>query len=228
MDKIMTGYPTLFFSSHDMPRMIDRLADGNKDKAIALAVLMLTARGLPFIYYGEEIGMQNIHAGDQSDIVDIQGRTQYFLALDTGKTPEEALKEGNQYNRDKSRSPMQWNDNAFAGFSSHKPWIKINENYRTINVEQQMQNENSVWHQYQRLIEIRNNEKALQYGDYARLERSGEQILFTRVYAGEKITVIINFGAAMKIELPAEAICLMGSPILLTNHFIIYKERVPL
>ncbi len=224
MRATMSGYPTLFFSSHDMPRMIDRLADGNKDKAIALAALMLTAQGVPFIYYGEEIGMQNINAGDPDEIVDIQGKTQYYLALDAGKTPEEALIEGNKYNRDKSRSPMQWNDTAFAGFSLHKPWIKINENYRTINVEKQKEDDSSVWNVYKALIALRNNEKALQYGDYDRLDLRDDRILFTRVYAGEKITVILNFGAAMKIELPAEVKCLMGSPILLSNHFIIYKE----
>jgi len=207
-----------------MSRMIDRLADGNKDKAIALAALMLTTKGVPFIYYGEEIGMQNINAGDPDEIVDIQGRTQYYLALDAGRTPEEALIESNKYNRDKSRSPMQWNDSAFAGFSSHKPWIKINENYRTINVEKQKQDDNSVWNAYHALIVLRNNEKALQYGDYDRLYLSDDRILFTRVYAGEKITVIVNFGAATKIELPAGAKCLMGSPALHSNHFIIYKE----
>ena len=130
MEKNMSNYPTLFFGSHDMPRMIDRLADGNPDRALALAALMLTAKGVPFVYYGEEIGMHNIIAENLQEMVDIQGRTNYELALAKGKNPDEALVEGNQHNRDKSRSPMQWNGNAFAGFSTEKAWIKTNSDYK--------------------------------------------------------------------------------------------------
>ena len=82
MEKNMSNYPTLFFSSHGIPRMIDRLADGNAEKATALAALILTAKGVPFIYYGEEIGMHNITAQNIEDMVDIQGKIQYQLALD--------------------------------------------------------------------------------------------------------------------------------------------------
>ncbi|HEU4788700.1 MAG TPA: alpha-amylase family glycosyl hydrolase, partial [Flavobacterium sp.] len=90
MEKNMSNYPTLFFGSHDMPRMIDRLADGNPDKALALAALMLTAKGVPFVYYGEEIGMHNIIAKNLDEMVDIQGKTHYELALAKGKNPIEA------------------------------------------------------------------------------------------------------------------------------------------
>ncbi len=224
MNTVMSDYPTLFFGSHDMPRMIDRLADGDADKACALAALMLTAKGVPFIYYGEEIGMQNIHASDADEIIDIQGRTQYFIALNEGNTIEEALKTGNKHNRDKSRSPMQWNDDEFAGFSTHKPWIKINENYHKVNVEAQQQDDKSIWNIYHALIELRNQEKTLQYGDYDQLELKDDRILFTRIYDNEKITVIINFGGQVNITLPANAEMLMGNEKLLTNGFLIYKE----
>ncbi|WP_455429183.1 alpha-amylase family glycosyl hydrolase [Flavobacterium myungsuense] len=115
--------------------MIDRLADGNPEKAVALAALILTAKGVPFIYYGEEIGMHNIVAENIEEMVDIQGKTYYQLALNKGKNSQEALLEGNKHNRDKSRSPMQWNSNAFAGFSTGKSWIEINSDYKEINIE---------------------------------------------------------------------------------------------
>ncbi len=134
MEKNMSNYPTLFFGSHDMPRMIDRLADGNTDRATTLAALILTAKGVPFIYYGEEIGMHNIIAQNINEMVDIQGKTHYQLAIAQGKNDKEALLEGNEHNRDKSRSPMQWNREAFAGFSTEKSWIKINPDYKEINV----------------------------------------------------------------------------------------------
>ncbi len=225
MEKNMYNYPTLFFGSHDMPRMIDRLADGNTDRATALAALMLTAKGVPFIYYGEEIGMQNIIAHDIKEMVDIQGRTHYQLALAAGKTPAEALIKGNEHNRDKSRSPMQWNGNIFAGFSIAEPWIKINPGYRQVNVQDLSNQENSMPGIYKKLIALRNKEKVLQYGKYDRLEYKDNQILFTRSFAGNTITVIINFGLEKKVILPAGAKILMGNTELKPNSFIIYKKQ---
>lgn len=224
MEKNMSNYPTLFFGSHDMPRMIDRLADGNPDRATALAALMLTGKGVPFIYYGEEIGMHNIIAQSLDEMVDIQGRTQYQLVLNEGKSPEDALLFGNKHNRDKSRSPMQWSGNAFAGFSTEKSWIKINPDYNAINVEVLTSQENSILNTYKKLIALRNSERALQYGAYDNLEYEEDQISFTRSFEGDKITVIINFGLPKEIELPADAIILMGSKELKSNSFIIYKN----
>ena len=225
MEKNMPGYPTLFFGSHDMPRMIDRLADGNTDRATALAALMLTAKGVPFIYYGEEIGMQNIIAHDIKEMVDIQGRTHYQLALAAGKTPVEALIEGNAHNRDKSRSPMQWNGNVFAGFSTAEPWIKIDPGYKQVNVQDLLNKENSMLSIYKKLIALRNKEKVLQYGKYDRLEYKEDQIMFTRSFAGDTITVIINFGLEKKVILPAGAKLLMGNTELKSNSFIIYRNQ---
>jgi glycosidase len=226
MEKNMSNYPTLFFGSHDMPRMMERLADGNPDKALALAALMLTAKGVPFVYYGEEIGMHNITAANWKEMVDIQGRTHYELALAKGKTPEEALVEGNAHNRDKSRSPMQWNANAFAGFSTRKTWIKINPDYKQVNVQHLLNKEKSILAGYKQLIALRNNEKALQYGQYDRLEYNENQILFTRSFEGTKISVVINFGLAKEIKLPKGARILMGNPKLKSNDFIIYKNEL--
>ena len=177
MEKSMSNSPTLFFGSHDMSRMINRLADGNTEKAIALAALILTAKGVPFIYYGEEIGMHNIIAQNSDEMVDIQGKTHYYLALNKGKNSEEALLEGNKHNRDKSRSPMQWNSNDFAGFSAEKSWIKINPNYKEVNVHNLEKKENSILKNYKELIVLRNKEKALQYGKYDKLEFKEDQIL---------------------------------------------------
>ena len=224
MEKNMSNYPTLFFGSHDMPRMIDRLADGNQDKAVALAALILTAKGVPFIYYGEEIGMHNITAQNIIEMVDIQGKTHYQLALDKGKNPDEALVEGNKHNRDKSRSPMQWSANSFAGFSTEKSWIKINSDYKEINVQNLEKKQQSILKNYKELIALRNREKALQYGIYNKLEYKGNQISFTRSYEGDSITTIINFGSEKKMKLPAGAKILMGSTNLITNSFIIYKN----
>lgn len=224
MEKNMSNYPTLFFGSHDMPRMIDRLADGNTDRAVALTALILTAKGVPFIYYGEEIGMHNIIAQNINEMVDIQGRTHYNLAIEKGKNDKEALIEGNEHNRDKSRSPMQWNSDAFAGFSKEKTWIKINPDYKKRNVEVLENQKKSILNSYKKLIALRNQEKVLQYGTYENLEFEKDQISFTRSFEGEKITVIINFGIKKEITVPLNAKVLMGNKLLKSNSFIVYKN----
>lgn len=224
MESSLSDYPTLFFGSHDMPRLMVRLAGGNPDRAKALAALILTAKGVPFIYYGEELGMQNIHAESFEEIVDIQGKTHYKLALNSGKTPEEALEEGNRHNRDKSRSPMQWNDEVNAGFSTGRPWIKVHPDYVKVNLKQSLNHENSIQNTYKSLISLRNKEKTLQYGTYEKLEQTGDQIRFTRTFQSEKITVIINFGEGLNIDLPQGAEVLMGQPNLNINEFLIYRH----
>jgi glycosidase len=223
MEKNMSSYPTLFFGSHDMPRMMDRLANGNQERTKALAALILTAKGVPFIYYGEEIGMHNISANTIAEMVDIQGKTHYKLALAQGKNTSEALVEANEHNRDKSRSPMQWNSSDFAGFSTAKTWIKTNSDYKNLNVAVLENNKNSILNTYKALIALRNDEKALQFGKYDKLEFKEDQISFIRSFEGEKITVIINFGAANEVSLPFGAKKLMGNINLKTNSFIIYK-----
>jgi len=228
MEKNMSNYPTLFFGSHDMPRMIDRLADGNPEKATALTALILTAKGVPFVYYGEEIGMHNIIAQNINEMVDIQGKTHYELALAKGKTEKEALLEGNDHNRDKSRSPMQWNSDAFSGFSKEKTWIKINSDYKKINIAVLETQKNSIFNTYKKLISLRNKEKVLQYGNYDNLECQDDQISFTRSFEGNTITVIINFGLKREIQLPKNATILMGNKTLKTNSFIIYKTKTSL
>ena len=224
MENNMSNYPTLFFGSHDMPRMIDRLADGDPEKAAALAALIFTAKGVPFVYYGEEIGMHNIIAESVAEIRDIQGKTQYQLAMANGKTTEDALVEANKHNRDKSRSPMQWNDSNYAGFSTGTSWIKVGADYRETNVEDLKKDETSILHNYKALIALRNKEKVLQYGKYDRLELIENRIQFTRSYAGERITVIINFGATTHIKLPKGAKILLGSLTLQSNNYSVYKH----
>lgn len=224
MEDNMPGYPTLFFGSHDNPRLMNRLASGDTARAAALAALILTAKGVPFIYYGEETGMQDIKANNFEEIADIQGKTFYRLALAAGKSPFEALREGNAHNRDKSRSPMQWDSTRYAGFSYVKPWIKIHENYREVNVARQLQQRNSLLHTYKSLLALRNNEKALQYGTYENLEREGDIIRFTRVFEKDRITVILNFGLTQTFTIPEGAHILLGNKEVKANGFLIYRE----
>lgn len=224
MEKQMPGYPTLFFGSHDNPRLMNRLADNNPERALALAALMLTARGVPFIYYGEEIGMQNITAETSEQIVDIQGKTNYALALAEGKTAAEALAFANKHNRDKSRSPMQWDSSPNAGFTTADPWIRLHENYRETNVKTAAGNPNSLLNQYKKLISLRNSLSALHYGEYSYLRFDDGLIFYTRTYENQSISVAINFGPKTTISIPVEAKIHFGSKVLETNGFVIFEQ----
>lgn len=226
MEKNMQNYPTLFFGSHDMPRLISRLAENNPDRAESLAALILTAKGVPFIYYGEEIGMQNIEANSIEEMKDIQGRTHYNLALKDGNSETKALEIGNLHNRDKSRSPMQWNNELFAGFSDNTPWIKVHQNYSLLNVEALEKQENSLLNNYKKLIALRNSEPVLQYGDYENLSFSNNQISFIRKYNGEIIKAFFNFSETpMLIKIDPNEKVLIGETTIKPNHYLIVKEN---
>ena len=227
MENNMSNYPTLFFGSHDMPRVMSRLAEGNPKKAEALAALILTAKGVPFIYYGEEIGMENIMANSIDEMKDVQGHTQYKLALKGGKSKEDALALGNEHNRDKSRGPMQWDSSIYAGFSVKEPWIKVHQNYLELNVSALEKTENSLLNKYKKLIALRNAEPVLHYGEYRELIFSNDMIQFTREYNGEKIHCFFNFSENSKeINLKENQRVLLGTSILKSNNFLIVKSRV--
>ncbi|PKP29274.1 MAG: glucohydrolase [Bacteroidetes bacterium HGW-Bacteroidetes-18] len=224
MEHQMSNYPTLFFGSHDMPRMMNRLADNNPLKAESLAALMLTTKGIPFIYYGEEIGMENIEANNLEEIKDIQGQTHYKLALKNGRSEMEALKIGNEHNRDKSRSPMQWDNNQFAGFSEVQPWIKVNENYISLNVAYFEKQENSLLNKYKKLIVLRNLEPVFQYGNYEELSINNNCIFFVREYKGNSIKCYFNFSEIpIKITLCQNEKVLAGEMTILPNRYLIVK-----
>ena len=224
MESNLSNYPTLFFGSHDMPRLISRLAANNPERAGALAALMLTAKGVPFIYYGEEIGMENIIANAVHEIEDIQALTQYDIALKNGKTEIEALTFGNEHNRDKSRSPMQWNDKPFAGFSDSVSWIKVHQNYKTLNVENLKKDKSSLLNEYKKLIALRNSEPILQYGTYSFLSFSDDMISFTREFRGDIIKCFFNFGEiAREISLKEQEKILMGALTIKPNNYLIIK-----
>lgn len=188
-------YPTLFFGSHDMPRYISRFSKNHDCKKIARAIstLMLTAKGVPFVYYGDEIGMTDLECKHIDNMNDIQGRTFYDLAIKEGKSEEEALKIANEESRDKSRSPMQWSEEINYGFSKKNPWIYINDREDKNFVESQINKEDSLLNHYKKLIKIRKEYKSLQFGDYIELNFKDEVLTYIRSCEDEKIRVVINF-----------------------------------
>lgn len=190
--------PTIFFSSHDMPRHYSRFSSGDDSMdlytAKLMAALMLTAKGVPFIYYGDEIGMRDFVPADIGQMRDIQGLTAYRMAKESGVPEADALAAAILRSRDHSRTPMQWDGSRFGGFSLHGSWIPLGPSSRQVHVQKQWGSKDSLLEFYRSLIRLRGKHKVLQTGKYTFLKRKGECIYYGRQSEEEEIWVALNFG----------------------------------
>lgn len=198
------GWLGLFLSNHDLPRMISNFGDEKyrveSGKTLALTLHML--QGTPFIYQGEEIGMTNCQFDSLDEHDDIEIHQMYKTLKEKNKnyTKEEHLKYVAKMNRDNARTPMQWNSTKNAGFSESKPWLKINNNYQEINVENALADSNSLFYWYQTLNKLRTNEsknninKILIEGKFQLIDPNHKDVFaYERVYRNQKLVVIANW-----------------------------------
>jgi len=198
MDSLQQGEPTLFFSSHDMPRMMSRLAGGDSARARALACLQLTGRGVPFIYAGEEIGMTDYIASNLQGMHDIQGINHYRLNLAKWGDPARAFEYALTKSRDNARSPLQWTSEPDAGFSQTTPWMAINPDYPQVNAAAAKAAPDSLWNDYRRLIALRSRYPVFQYGTYESLNLEQNTLIFCRRHLREHVTVVIHLGNTLR------------------------------
>lgn len=191
------GWNSLFWNNHDLPRIVSRWGnDGRyrKTSAKMLATLLHGMKGTPYIYQGEEIGMTNADFNDFEAYRDIETQNMIQERLQTGYTKEEVIQSIKAKARDHARTPMQWSDDAYAGFSTQEPWMQVNSNYIDVNVEKALQDPQSVFYYYQRLIQLRKELDVLVYGNYHLLAEDDEDIFaYERIYGDEKLLVIANF-----------------------------------
>lgn len=186
---------TVYFENHDQPRSVSRYgndAEYHDQSAKALATLLLTLRGTPFLYEGEEIGMTNFDFPDMEKVRDVESiniwnmgkrlRLPYGLRWRMIKTKS----------RDNARTPMQWDDSINGGFSAGTPWLSVNGNYPRINVKQQEDDPGSVLSYYRQLIAFRNGSRVLQEGDFTELYRKNGVYAYRRACDGEALTVVIS------------------------------------
>ncbi len=152
------GFLSNIIENHDEPRGVSRyIPEGDccLESKKMLAALNFMLRGLPFIYQGQELGMENVPISSIDEVDDISARDEYRVALEAGLSPEEALRVIAKSSRDNARTPMQWTDGENAGFTVGTPWLKVNPNYTDINVEAELADEDSVLHFYKKLIALR-------------------------------------------------------------------------
>lgn len=204
------GFLSNIIENHDEPRGVSRYipeGDCSIQSKKMLAALNFMLKGLPFIYQGQELGMENVPFSSIDEVDDISTLDEYQVALDAGLTPADALKVVARFSRDNARTPMQWSDEANAGFTTGKPWLKVNPNYTRINVKSQMDDPDSVRSFYRDLIALRKNPEYKETVVYGALEPYLEDRHNLMAYyrRGDRTLLVIgNYQKeAQTVELPS-------------------------
>lgn len=191
-----TGWNSLFWNNHDLPRAVSRFGNDGKYRVLSakmLATVIHGMQGTPYIYQGEELGMTNVKF-DMEEYRDIETLNMYRERLESGYSKEEVMRSVYAKSRDNARTPMQWDDSKNAGFTEGTPWIRCNPNYTMIHVKGEQIDEDSVFHYYQKLIKIRKTEPVIRLGDYEPfLEEDVSVFGYIRSCGQEKILVVCNF-----------------------------------
>lgn len=221
------GFLSNIIENHDEPRGVSRyIPEGDccTESKKMLAALNFMLRGLPFIYQGQELGMENIPFDSIDDVDDISTRDEYRVALDAGLTPEEALKAVSKFSRDNARTPMQWSDEVNAGFTTGTPWLKVNPNYTKINAAAQLNDNDSVWHFYQKLIALRKDPAYKQTIVYGTLEPAWEEMHNLMAYYRKDDKTLLVVGNYQRKE---QSITLPSpySQVLLNNYKEVMEEN---
>ena len=215
------AWNSLFLGNHDQPRSVSRFGNDNpvyrETSAKMLATCIHMMQGTPYVYQGEELGMTNIYFDKLEDYRDIESINYFKEFTESGlMTPEHMMKCLMLRSRDNARTPMQWDDSKQAGFTEGEPWIKVNPNYKKINAAQQLEDPDSVFHYYQKLIRLRKEKDIIVYGEFEPLYREDEQIFaYTRKQDQEKLLTVCNFSDKnAEVEVPEE---FKGAECLITN-----------
>ena len=191
------AWNALFWCNHDQPRIVSRFGNEGeywKESAKMLAGMIHLMRGTPYIYQGEEIGMTNPHYTSIEQYADVESRNYYEILLNEGKTKEEALEILAARSRDNSRTPMQWTDERYCGFSDTKPWIPVSDNFEKINVKKQKQDRDSILEFYKKLIMLRKEKEVIARGNIEFMEVENAGVLaYTRCLDKQKLLVCCNF-----------------------------------
>lgn len=218
-----TGWNSLYWNNHDQPRVVSRFGNDGMyriESAKMLATVLHMMKGTPYIYQGEEIGMTNVRFQSIDEYRDIETLNMYKeKVIDHGENIEKVMESIYIKGRDNARTPMQWDDQNHAGFTTGEPWITVNPNYKEINVKQAIQDEGSIFYYYKKLIELRKNNEIVVYGSYDLiLENNPSIFAYVRTYGDEKLLVIANFTADESVFEMPEDISYSESELFIHNY----------
>ncbi|MDA9992799.1 alpha-glucosidase [Flavobacteriaceae bacterium] len=202
------GWIAIYLSNHDQSRFINRYGSDKpafKDySAKLLNTFILSMRGTPFMYYGDELGMTNIGFTKIEQYKDIAAINGYKKAASDGEDLDHYLKKLNLLSRDNGRTPMQWDTSNNAGFSSETPWLPVHENHTTVNVANQQNDQNSVLNHFKKMVTFRKDNLLLVYGNYKIIQEEHQTIYaYSRTLDDEQMTILLNFSESeSSISLP--------------------------
>lgn len=201
------GWNSQYLENHDQPRSVSRFGDEGKyrvQSAKLLAVMLFMLQGTPYIYQGQELGMTNVSWNSIDDYHDVESLNMYSEMVEQGMSAQQALTILHAKSRDNARTPMQWDATANAGFSSGRPWIRVNPNYSEINAAQALADPDSIFYTYQELIQLRRRHPVIVHSRYRLLLPEHPQVYaFTRTLGEVQLLVLLNFsGEEADIELP--------------------------
>ncbi|MDR0300458.1 MAG: alpha-glucosidase [Streptococcaceae bacterium] len=189
------GWNSLFWNNHDLPRVVSAFGNDNKyrvQSAKALAILLHLLKGTPYIYEGEELGMTNFPFTDMSQFNDIEARTAAEDLRKAGVAEAEIVPMIRQVSRDNARTPMQWDSSDNAGFTTGKPWLAVNPNYKEINAAVNLQENDSVFHTYQKLIQLRKENDWVVLGDFELLNSAPNVFAYLRKFENKQYLITVN------------------------------------
>lgn len=210
------GWNALYLENHDTPRSVSVYGDGTSQAAKALATVLLLLKGTPFIYQGQEIGMTNYPFHTIAEINAADTKYFYQSLLSQSMAPEKALAIATNWSRDHSRTPFQWDNSPNGGFSDHTPWLPVNPNFEQINVEQQLQDPDSVFRYYQKLIQLKKRTPALVTGSFHLLLPDHPTIFcYTRTTETDSWLIFVQLAKVnTTIQFPASIIRQEWQPVL--------------
>lgn len=214
------GWNAVFWCNHDQPRVVSRLGDEHKywkESAKMLACSIHMLRGTPYIYQGEEIGMMNPHFDKIEDYRDVESINYYKILRESGKSKEEALHILGERSRDNSRTPMQWDNTKYAGFSEAEPWISLPEDREGVNVSDQEADEDSVLNFYRKLVNLRMEYEVIRDGSIEFIFDSVKEILAYKRVGEDGDILVLNNMSKDEVSLP-QSIDMAGRKILLSNY----------
>ncbi|MFB6466310.1 alpha-glucosidase [Cytobacillus sp. Hz8] len=221
------GWNALFVENHDKPRIVSTWGDEGaywKESATAIASMYFLMQGTPFIYQGQEIGMKNVHFPSIEDYDDVQVKNQYRIWKEQGMAEEEIMEIIWASARDNSRTPMQWSDAPNAGFTESIPWMKVNPNYKEINVYKQISEEDSILSFYKKMIRLKKENDIFTYGRYDLLLEKNKQIYaYTRTLGEEQVLIITNLTKREALFTEVD-LMLEIDHLLLNNYPVDYHE----
>lgn len=217
------GWISIFLSNHDNARMVTRFGNDSPEfRTVSTQMLntfILSMRGTPYVYYGDELGMTNLDMPRIEEYVDIDAKGKYRTAVANNENLDEFMKVLNYSSRENGRTPMQWDTTANAGFTNGSPWKKVNPNYKEINVARQEEEPNSVLSHFKRMTRLRKSNEVLIYGRYQLVDPGNERVYaYTRELDDTKVLVILNFTEEELVFESGELKNISKSDVLINNY----------